>query len=63
MSQKTLPTICTECGKKFERYGADWGYVRETKTVVRAYYCSYRCMMAAERRQFEALKAKAAVNV
>lgn len=63
MPHVTLPTICSECGKKFDRYGADWGYVRETKTVINAYYCSYRCMMADERRRYAAIKAKAAVNV
>lgn len=61
MSSKTISTICAECGKKFERFGAEWGYVRETKTVIHAYYCSYRCMMADERRRLEAMRARAAL--
>ena len=63
LSQVMRDTTCKECGKHFERRSGDWGYVRETNSAVHAYYCSYRCMMADERRRFDVLKAKAALNL
>ena len=57
---KTNPkfiTPCAECGKRFERFGADWGYVSETGSDIFSYYCSYRCMRANERKKLDAARA------
>lgn len=35
---------CSQCGKKFERPFADWGYQYNGKDQ-----CTYKCMRAAER--------------
>ena len=47
----TVETMCQHCKKVFERRNGPWGYKNYT-----GYYCTYRCMRAAERAAEEAKK-------
>lgn len=44
----TIPAICAECGKEFERSQKDWGYV-----IGKELFCTYKCMRAAQKRRDE----------
>lgn len=51
-SELTIETRCAYCGKTFERFGGhEWGYCgrnRRGKVERYVFYCSYKCMRAAE---------------
>lgn len=41
-------STCARCGTTFERLSADWGWYLGDGKGGKTWYCSYKCMRAAE---------------